>query len=197
MELLNDLIKEPFGAAAARELCRMVGLFQPGRLYRRIEISDALRKEFVRYGGASGTTNAAVATVLKKWLLTHASPFRKEMRGRYRFLGLEADTKQYPAASPGGFAVRDAPLEHRAIPGARNWRRPLRGVRLVYARAHGEQRRSMADTDSAGPESKDSMANCASFRKCLPERPLLSAETGLRRRGRGAPQEEPLARMVH
>ena len=116
MDLLNDLIKDPFGAAAARELCRRSGLFEPGRLYRRIEISETLRKEFVRRGGASGTTNAAVATVLKKWLLTRASPFHREMRGRYRFLGLERENEGYAGAGVGGFPVRDAPMDYAPTP---------------------------------------------------------------------------------
>ncbi|MCY3988604.1 MAG: hypothetical protein OXF94_08410 [Gammaproteobacteria bacterium] len=113
---MNDLIKDPFGAAAARELCRRSGLFEPGRLYRRIEISETLRKEFVRRGGASGTTNAAVATVLKKWLLTRASPFHREMRGRYRFLGLERENEGYAGAGVGGFPVRDAPMDYAPTP---------------------------------------------------------------------------------
>ena len=116
MDLLEDLIRDPFGAAATRELCRRGGLFEPGRLYRRIEISDTLRKEFVRQGGTSGTTNADVATVLKKWLLTRASPFRREMRGRYRFLGFESDTMQNPGTSVGGYAVRDAPVDDGPTP---------------------------------------------------------------------------------
>lgn len=116
MDLLNDLIKDSFGAAAARELCRKSGLFEPGRLYRRIEISETLRKEFVRYGGDSGTTNTAVATVLKKWLLTRASPFRREMRGRYRFLGHERGTMQYRSKGVGGLAVRDAPVDDGPTP---------------------------------------------------------------------------------
>jgi len=116
MDLLNDLIKDPFGAAAARELCRQSGLFEPGRLYRRIEISETLRQEFVRRGGDSGTTNTAVAIVLKKWLLTRASPFRRETRGRYRFLGLERDTTQYRSTGVGGLAVRDAPMDDGPTP---------------------------------------------------------------------------------
>lgn len=116
MELLDDLVKERFGVAAARELCRRGGLFEPGRLYRRIEISEVLRREFVRHGGASGTTNAAVATVLKKWLLARASPFRREMRGRYRFLGIYRETMQYPGDGVGGSAVRDAPLYEEPSP---------------------------------------------------------------------------------
>ena len=116
MDLLDELIKDSFGAAAARELCRRSGLFEPGRLYRRIEISETLRKEFVRRGGASDTTNAAVATVLKKWLLTRASPFRRETRGRYRFLGRERDTTQYRSTGVGGSPVRDAPMDYAPTP---------------------------------------------------------------------------------
>ena len=120
MDLLEDLVRDPFGAAAARELCRRSGLFEPGRLYRRIEISDTMRREFVRQGGASGATNAAVAAVLKKWLLTSASPFRREMRGRYRFLGFERGIRQYPSPGVGVFAVRDAPLDERPTPEREN-----------------------------------------------------------------------------
>lgn len=116
MDRLEDLVRDPFGAAAARELCRRSGLFEPGRLYRRIEISDTMRREFVRQGGASGTTNAAVATVLKKWLLTTASPFRREMRGRYRFLAFERGIRQYPGAGAGASAVRDAPVDDGPVP---------------------------------------------------------------------------------
>ena len=177
MDLLNDLIKEPFGAAAARELCRMGGLFQSGRLYRRIEISDALRKEFVRHGGASGTTNAAVATVLKKWLLTRASPFRKEMRGRYRFLGLEGDARQYPGASPGGFVVRDAPLEIALSPELEIGAGPCE----VYAwcmpgyMASGDGRWPV-QFGRAGIEGFNGQLR--EFQKCLPERPRYLLRLG-------------------
>lgn len=116
MDLLEDLVRDPFGAAAARELCRRSSLFEPGRLYRRIEISDTMRREFVRRGGASGTTNAAVGTVLKKWLLTPASPFRREMRGRYRFLGFEKGIREYSGAGAGASAVRDAPVDDGPTP---------------------------------------------------------------------------------
>ena len=116
MDLLVDLIKEPFGTAAARELCRGGRLFEPGRLYRRIEICETMRRVFVRHGGASGTTNAAVATVLKKWLLKSGSPFRREMRGRYRFLGFDKGAGQYLGTGAGGFAVRDAPVEEGPTP---------------------------------------------------------------------------------
>ena len=116
MDLLEDLIKDPFGAAAARELCCRSGLFEPSRLYRRIEISETLCKEFVRHGGDPGTTNAAVATVLKKWLLTRASHFRREARGRYRLLGLQRENREYPGAGVGGSPVRDAPMDYAPTP---------------------------------------------------------------------------------
>ena len=116
MDLLEDLIKDPFGAAAARELCCRSGLFEPSRLYRRIEISETLCKEFVRHGGDPGTTNAAGATVLKKWLLPRASPFRREARGRYRFLGLQRENREYPGAGVGGSPVRDAPMDYAPTP---------------------------------------------------------------------------------
>lgn len=94
MDLLDNLVEEKFGAAAAHALCREPGLFEPGKLYRRVEISDTLRDEFVRRGGDRATRSQDVATVLKKWLFGAASPFRREARGRYRFLGCEPAPEQ-------------------------------------------------------------------------------------------------------
>ena len=111
MELLDDLVREPFGTAAASELCRGSGLFDTGRLYRRIEICEMMRREFIRRGGASGTTSAAVAAVLKKWLLGSGSPFSREMRGRYRFVGFDTGAAQYPGMSVQLNAVQDAPSD--------------------------------------------------------------------------------------
>ena len=54
-------------------------------MYRRVQISEALRDEFVKRGGT--TTKQHVAVVLKKWLSGPASPFEKERRGLYRFAG--------------------------------------------------------------------------------------------------------------
>ncbi len=116
MDLLDDLTKEPFGADAARELCRKSGLFEPGRLYRRIEISETLRREFVGHGGDSSTTTADVATVLKKWLFGSASPFQREMRGRYRFLGYEGEAKQEPVTEGRINSINDAPMDDGLIP---------------------------------------------------------------------------------
>lgn len=116
MALLDDLIKEPFGADAVRELCGKSGLFSPGRLYRRIEISERLREEFVEHGGDSSTTNANVATVLKKWLLASASPFRREARGRYRFLGHEGGAGEMPHTEARINSVNDAPADDGLTP---------------------------------------------------------------------------------
>ena len=87
MDLIEDLVKERFGTHIARELCREPGLFEQGRLYARSHITETLRNEFVKRGGDDDTRNDAVARVLKKWLVGSDSPFRKELRGRYRFLG--------------------------------------------------------------------------------------------------------------
>jgi hypothetical protein len=89
MDLVEDLVKDRFGTAVARELCRKSGLFEDGSLYRRIDIAEALRDEFVRRGGDDGTRKDGVTRVLKKWLLGPDSPFRRETRGRYRFLGVD------------------------------------------------------------------------------------------------------------
>lgn len=101
MGLIEELAKERFGADAARELCRRPGLFERGRLYRRHEISRTLRDEFVRRGGAEGTTKDDVARVLKKWLLGRDSPFEKEMRGRYRFVRADGSTGRTPDSVDG------------------------------------------------------------------------------------------------
>ncbi len=91
---MDDLAKERFGADAAHELCRVPGLFKHGRLYRRVEINDVLRSEFVKRGGDAATSRDDVALVLKKWLVGSASPFRKERRGRYRFSDTNGSTHQ-------------------------------------------------------------------------------------------------------
>lgn len=177
MDLLDDLIKDSFAAAAARELCRTGGLFKPGRLYRRIEISEAMRREFVRRGGASDTTNTAVATVLKKWLLTRASPFRRETRGRYRFLGLERDTTQYRSAGGGGLAVRDAPVDSVPTPELEIGAGPCE----VYAwclpgyRAAGDGRWPIR-IGSAGAEGFKGQLR--DFHENLPERPRYLLRLG-------------------
>lgn len=94
MDLIEDLVKEPFGTAVARELCQKSGLFEQGKLYKRIQITETLREEFVNRGGDVDTENDAVARVLKKWLSGPDSPFEKVMHGRYRFLGLDGATEQ-------------------------------------------------------------------------------------------------------
>ena len=87
MNLIEDLVKDRFGTHVARELCQEPGLFEQGRLYARSHITETLRNEFVKRGGDDDTRNDAVARVLKRWLVGPDSPFRKELRGRYRFLG--------------------------------------------------------------------------------------------------------------
>ncbi|MDE0110589.1 MAG: GIY-YIG nuclease family protein [Bryobacterales bacterium] len=94
MDLIEDLVKERFGTAVARELSRKPGLFEHGKLYPRSHITETLRDEFVRRGGDDDTRKDAVARVLKKWLSGPSCPFRKEMRGRYRFLGFDATIGQ-------------------------------------------------------------------------------------------------------
>lgn len=50
-----------------------------------------------------------MARVLKKWLSAPSSPFRKEMRGRYRFLGFDATIGQSPGVAGPASASTDAP----------------------------------------------------------------------------------------
>lgn len=109
MDLVKDLVKERFGADVARELSRKPGLFEDGKLYQRREIAEKLCVEFVRRGGDDNTRKDAVARVLKKWLSAPSSPFRKEMRGRYRFLGFDATIGQALGMADPGSATRHAP----------------------------------------------------------------------------------------
>ena len=102
MDLILELAKEPFGAEAARELCRLPGIFNVGELYKREIICELLREQFVYRGGSRDTSKQDIAIVLKKWLVGNESPFRKEARGRYRFLGLynQADDGENSTGSP-------------------------------------------------------------------------------------------------
>lgn len=115
MGLMEDLLQDRFGTDVARELCRMSGLFEQDRLYRRIEIVETLRDEFVRRGGDGHTRKDDVIPVLKKLLAGSASPFRKEVRGRYRFLGFDDTTGQTldVDARGRGAAERDALVPER------------------------------------------------------------------------------------
>lgn len=108
MSLIEDLITERFGKAIARELCQESGLFVRNRLYPRSHITEALRNEFVRRGGDADTQKDAVVRVLKRWLRGSDSPFRKEMRGRYRFLGFDNATEQSPDVKDQGNDRSDA-----------------------------------------------------------------------------------------
>lgn len=108
MDLAGDLVKDRFGITVARELCKKFGLFEQGRLYKRSEIAERLRDEFVRLGGSDDTTKDSVARVLKRWLLHPASPFRKEAPGRYRFLGFDRVTRQSLDMEDRGVASSDA-----------------------------------------------------------------------------------------
>ena len=94
MDLMENLVKERFGTDAAHELCRVPGLFEPGKLYRRVQISETLLTEFVRRGGVDTTRKEQVANVLKKWLRGPSSPFRKERRGLYWFVGFDGQSEQ-------------------------------------------------------------------------------------------------------
>ena len=94
MGFLEELIKKPFGAQAAQQLCRIPGIFEPGRLYKREQISTKLRSSFVERGGNEHTSKHDVAAVLKKWLRQESSPFEKvhdehgeKPRGWYQFIG--------------------------------------------------------------------------------------------------------------
>ena len=96
VNLIEALMREPFGAAAARSLVRRREMFQEGKIYRRGEISETLRATFVELGGDPKTTTEGVSRVLKKLLHDDDFPFRrvegKAGLGRYRFLGRQPTT---------------------------------------------------------------------------------------------------------
>ena len=116
MDLIEDLVKERFGAHVARELCQEPGLFEWGKLYARSRITETLRDEFVKRGGNQNTGNEAVARVLKKWLVGRDSPFRKEMRGRYRFLGFGGVIDQTLDVADRRTASSEASSEGKPVP---------------------------------------------------------------------------------
>ena len=100
---IEDLIDEPFGAAALQQLIARPGVLQRGRVYRPVDIAQALRAEFGVLGGR--TTKEAVLVAFKGYLKGKRSAFSKIGRGRYRFLGPDG---QGAAAAE---AVPDAELE--------------------------------------------------------------------------------------
>ena len=74
----------PFGTATVEELLRS-GLLEPGAIYRRREIVEALRNRFVELGGTATTTSQDVIVPLKRVL---AGPlFEKVRSGFYRYVG--------------------------------------------------------------------------------------------------------------
>ncbi len=77
MSLMQALAKERFGMEAARELCRLPGIFQPGEVCKREAISEKSRSKFVSFGGSRDTTKQAVSEVIRSWLGRENSPFEK------------------------------------------------------------------------------------------------------------------------
>ena len=177
MDLILELAKEPFGAEAARELCRLPGIFNFGELYKRERICEVLREQFVRRGGSRDTSKQNIASVLKKWLGGGESPFRKEARGRYRFMGFpdQAEYADNSAGSP--LQVSDSydgdslapekefgegPCEVYAwcLPRYRETPRPRWRIKIGRAGADGFRRR------------------LGDFRENLPERPCYLLRIG-------------------
>ena len=113
MDLMEDLLKERFGPDIARLLCEEPSLFEQERLYKRIEIIEKLRDEFVRRGGDESTRKDNVAPVLKKLLSGPDSPFLREIRGRYRFRGHGGASEEVTASETQKGAERDALIPER------------------------------------------------------------------------------------
>lgn len=109
MDIMEDLLKEPFGPDIARLLCAEPGMFEQERLYKRIEIIKKLHDEFVNRGGNESTRKDNVALVLKKLLSGPDSPFLRVIRGRYRFCGQGGASEEVTASETQNDAERDAP----------------------------------------------------------------------------------------
>ena len=88
---MNDmeyLFKRPFGTEVARQLCRLPGAFEVDEVYKRVEIAEKIREEFVARGGPKGTSKDKVLTVLKNLLSQGPQQgFEKVFFGHYKFLG--------------------------------------------------------------------------------------------------------------
>ncbi len=173
MDILDDLVKERFGRAAVRGLCEKPGLFEPGRLYRRVDICEKLRAEFVTLGGDAATTKEDVAVALKTWLHGPDCPFRKEARGRYRFRDAEAESDQSPRVEVRCDPPSDAPpLAPELEIGA--------GACEVYAwylpeYAHGSDRWPVK-IGRAGPDGLGQ--GLLAFQENLPEQPRYLLRLG-------------------
>ena len=107
---IKDLVNKPFGVSAARWLCRLSGIFETGKVYARDEICEELLARFVTNGGSSGTIKADVATVLKGWLPKRDSPFEKEDRGQYRFIGFDGQDAAFEYHTEGSASSNDDSL---------------------------------------------------------------------------------------
>ena len=87
IRLPDHIIDEGFGIDAARELCRIPGMFEVGATYKRNAITSKLVSAYIERGGSPATSKSRVASVFKSWARTDR-PFESiASHGRYRFLG--------------------------------------------------------------------------------------------------------------
>ena len=102
MRLSEHLLKEDFEPDAARELCRILRIFEVGASYKRSVITSRLRSAFIDGGGNPGTSKEKVAQVFKSWMRTD-SPFERidGGYGKYRYLGY-GEQPSDPALTPAG-----------------------------------------------------------------------------------------------
>ena len=176
MVLLEDLVEDRFGIIVARELCKQPGLFEQGKLYRRVVVAETLRDEFVRRGGDEDTSRDAVVRVLKKWLPGPASPFQKETYGRYRFIGSDGATEQALGVD-GRSSAGDAPTGGPSAPE----REIGAGACEVYAWCLPRYELTSGDRwpiriGKAGPEGF--RRRLSGFQENLPERPRYLLRLG-------------------
>ena len=142
MSLLNEkLLEMPFGTATVGELLRS-GLLEPGTIYRRREIVEALRNRFVELGGVATTTSQDVIVPLKRVL---AGPlFDKVRSGFYRYVGAAS-----PAPTPGRHRDEPAPAEfRRETPIGEPWRVELdraASAPAIVAILRAQARQTVAD----------------------------------------------------
>ena len=177
MDIMEDLVKGQFGSDAARELFQVPGLFEAGKLYKRVEISETLLAEFVKRGGADTTTKDEVATVLKKRLLDPSGPFRRERQGLYRFVGFEGQSEQELELGDRDIEGNDSANDEGLIPGRELGEGPCE----VYAWCLPQYQETSGDRwpikiGKAGPDGL--RRRFRDFQENLPERPRYLLRLG-------------------
>ena len=116
MRLSKHLLDEGFSIDAARELCRIPGMFEAGAVYKRNVITSKLRSAFIEAGGNQNTSKEKVIGVFKSWA-RRDSPFESvDAFARYRFLGYGEQSSQPGTTSADEVQGNDAPEDNTPSP---------------------------------------------------------------------------------